>query len=359
MQESIYSLTYLKLEEWVINQGHKKFRVDQIWQWLYKHLVESFDEMTNVPEKLRDDLAESFSFSPLETVIVQQSKEDGTTKFLFKLYDETMIETVLMYQSYGQSVCVTTQIGCNIGCKFCASGLIPKQRDLSTGEIVAQIVNIERFLKKDDPDARVTNIVVMGIGEPFDNYDNVMDFFRVVNHEKGLGIGTRRMTVSTSGLAPRIRDFAHEDFQVNLALSLHAPNDEVRSYLMRINNKYPLDELMDAIGEYIDVTNRRVTMEYIMIDGVNDQLEHAKELVQLLKPFGHLVHVNLIPYNPVAENPFKRSTKEAILNFYEVLLKGHVQCTVRQEMGTDIEAACGQLRSQYMRKKRRPRPVRG
>lgn len=348
--KSIYGLTMEELQAWVVEMGDKPFRAKQIWQWLYVHHVGAFEEMTNVPDKLIQALKEDFNFSPLKIQIVQTAA-DRTTKFLFQLADGHMIETVLMYHSYGTSVCVTTQIGCNIGCSFCASGLIPKQRDLEAGEIVAQLMFIQRYLDEHEPGTKVSHIVVMGIGEPFDNYDNVMRFLRIVNHEQGLQIGARHITVSTSGLAPKIRDFAQEGIQVNLAVSLHAPNNDVRSKMMRINNTYPLEELFDAIYEYIEVTNRRVTFEYIMIENVNDQPEHAQQLADLLSPIKKLAYVNLIPYNPVVENPYVRSPKENIEAFFDILMKNNINCVVRKEHGTDIEAACGQLRSQYIKRK--------
>lgn len=349
--KSIYSLS---LEEWqqvLADLGEKTYRANQIWEWLYQHHVGDFAEMTNVPKALLNQLESRYSFSPLKTQIVQKSK-DGTTKFLFELQDKMMIETVLMYHPYGISVCVTTQIGCNIGCKFCASGLIPKQRDLEAGEIVAQVMYIQRYLDQHEPGQKVSHLVVMGIGEPFNNYDNVMRFLRIVNHDKGLAIGARHITVSTSGLAPKIRQFAKEGLQVNLAISLHAPNNEIRSFLMRINNKYPIEELFAAIREYVAITNRRVTFEYIMIDGVNDRPEEALELAQLLRPIAKLAYVNLIPYNPVAENPFVRSSTENIARFFDTLMRQKINCVVRKEHGTDIEAACGQLRSQYLKEQK-------
>lgn len=348
--QSIYGLTFEALERWVQEQGEKIYRAKQIWQWLYIHHVSSFQEMTNIPQALLSELEDCFSFSPLKIQIVQKA-QDETTKFLFQLPDEHMIETVLMYHKYGISVCVTTQIGCNIGCKFCASGLIPKVRDLQTGEIVAQLMFIQRYLNEHDPGTKISHIVVMGIGEPFDNYENVMQFIKIVNHNQGLQIGARHITVSTSGLAPKIREFAQEGIQVNLAVSLHAPNNEVRSSMMRINRKYPLEELFDAIYHYIRLTNRRVTFEYIMIEDVNDQLEHAQELSELLQPIRKLAYVNLIPYNPVSENPYERSPQANIAAFFDVLMQNNINCVVRREHGTDIEAACGQLRSQYMKKK--------
>ena len=347
---SIYGLTLDQLEAWLLEQGQKKFRAQQIWDWLYIKRVLDFSEMTNLSKDLVALLSDNFLLQPLNQVVVQESA-DGTTKYLFQLEDKLMIETVLMRQEYGLSVCVTTQVGCDIGCTFCASGLKRKQRDLTAGEIVAQIMQIQHYLDQKGNGERVSHIVVMGIGEPFDNYDNVIAFLNIVNHAKGLAIGARHITVSTSGLAPKIREFAENGLQVNLALSLHAPNDEIRSRMMRINRKHPLKEVMSAIDEYLEKTNRRITFEYIMISGVNDRPEQAQELVALLKDKRHLSYVNLIPYNPVAEHiKYERSTKKDILAFYDILKKNNINCVIRKEHGTDIDAACGQLRSKHLEK---------
>ncbi len=257
--------------------------------------------MTNLPKSLIEKLDREFVVNPLKQRIVQES-QDGTVKYLFELSDGMLIETVLMRQHYGLSVCVTTQVGCNIGCSFCASGLIPKQRDLTSGEIVAQIMLVQKYFDERGDGERVSHIVVMGIGEPLDNYDNVMNFLRVVNDDKGLAIGARHITVSTSGLAPKIREFAREGVQVNLAVSLHAPNNEIRSRMMRINRQISIEQLFAAIEGYIAVTNRRVTFEYIMLNGVNDGVEQAQELADLTKKIRKLSYVNLIPYNPVSEH---------------------------------------------------------
>ncbi|EUJ26359.1 ribosomal RNA large subunit methyltransferase N [Listeria floridensis FSL S10-1187] len=349
-KKSIYGLTFDRLTAWFEENGQKKFRATQVWEWLYRQRVDSFDQMTNVPKASIELLKENFVLDTLEEQIVQESA-DGTIKYLFKLEDGNLIETVLMRHEYGLSVCVTTQVGCNIGCTFCASGLLKKQRDLSAGEIVSQIMNVQKFLDARAKDERVSHIVVMGIGEPFDNYDHVMNFLRVVNHDKGLAIGARHITVSTSGLAPRIIDFANEDFQVNLAVSLHAPNDELRTSIMRINRTFPLEKLMEAIRYYIGKTNRRVTYEYIMLRDVNDSPKEAQELADLLKDQRKLSYVNLIPYNPVDEhNQYQRSRKEDVEAFYDVLKKNGVNCVVRREQGTDIDAACGQLRSKQIKR---------
>lgn len=291
MKPSIHSLTHQTIQEWVLEQGEKKFRADQIWEWLYRKRVQSFEEMTNLSKDLIAKLNDQFVVNPLKQRIVQESA-DGTVKYLFELPDGMLIETVLMRQHYGLSVCVTTQVGCNIGCTFCASGLIKKQRDLNNGEIVAQIMLVQKY-------------------------------------------------------------FADEGVQVNLAVSLHAPNNELRSSIMKINRAFPIEKLFAAIEYYIETTNRRVTFEYIMLNEVNDGVEQALELAELLKNIKKLSYVNLIPYNPVSEHDqYSRSPKERVLAFYDTLKKKGVNCVVRQEHGTDIDAACGQLRSNTMKRDR-------
>lgn len=354
---SIYSLTRDELIAWAIEHGEKKFRASQIWDWLYKKRVQSFDEMTNISKDFIALLNENFVVNPLKQRIVQESA-DGTVKYLFELPDGMLIETVLMRQYYGLSVCVTTQVGCNIGCTFCASGLIKKQRDLNNGEITAQIMLVQKYFDERGQGERVSHIVVMGIGEPFDNYTNVLKFLRTVNDDNGLAIGARHITVSTSGLAHKIREFANEGVQVNLAVSLHDPNNELRSSIMRINRSFPLEKLFAAIEYYIETTNRRVTFEYIMLNGVNDTPENAQELADLTKKIRKLSYVNLIPYNPVSEHDqYSRSPKERVEAFYDVLKKNGVNCVVRQEHGTDIDAACGQLRSNTMKRDRQKAKV--
>ena|SRR5690625_1008899 len=349
-KQSIYGLTQTDLTEWFIEQGEQTFRAKQVWDWLYVKRVSSFDEMTNLNKQTRELLNSQFTIQKLTEEIRQVSK-DGTIKLLFKLADGHLIETVLMRFSYGLSVCVTTQVGCNIGCTFCASGLLKKSRDLTSGEIVEQIMRIQKYLDKQGKDEKVSHIVVMGIGEPFDNYDHTMNFLRTVNDPDGLAIGARHITVSTSGLAHKIRAFADEQLQVNLAVSLHAPNDELRTSIMKINRAFPIEKLMDAIDYYLEKTNRRVTFEYILLKGVNDHREEALQLANLLKDKRHLSYVNLIPYNPVEEyNQYERSEKQAIVDFYEVLLKQGIKCGVRVEQGSDIDAACGQLRSKQLQK---------
>lgn len=347
-KQSIYGLTIEELTEWMLEHGQKKFRAQQVWDWVYQKRMTSFHEMKNINKECIELLENNFEISTLN-VQIKQVSQDGTVKFLLQLKDGNLIETVLMRQHYGLSVCVTTQVGCNIGCSFCASGLLRKNRDLTSGEIVEQIMHVQRFL--DETGERVSHVVVMGIGEPFDNFNNLVRFLKIINHPKAFAIGARHITVSTSGIVPKIYEFADLDLQVNLAISLHAPNNELRSQIMKINRAYPLEKLFPAINYYLEKTNRRITFEYILLDDVNDHVEEAKQLAELLKDIRHLAYVNLIPYNPVNEHiQYKRSSKESILRFYDTLKKNGINCVVRQEHGTDIDAACGQLRSKQLRK---------
>ena len=279
-------------------------------------------------------------------LIKKQVSHDGTTKFLFITSDGALLESVMMVFDYGRSVCVSSQVGCNMGCAFCASGLTKKKRDLTRGEMVAQVMYVQKELDKDN--LRLSHIVVMGTGEPFDNYDNVMNFLATVNHDRGLGIGSRHITISTCGIVPRIYDFANEHTQYNLAISLHAPNDELRDKLMPVNHAYPLKELMEAVKYYGQENNRRLTFEYILLNGVNDRPEHAKQLSKLLH--GMNAYVNLIPYNAVDEKGFKSVSHDEAMVFYDLLMKNHVRCTIRKEHGNDIDAACGQLRIKEIKK---------
>ncbi len=350
-KQTIYGLTRDQLIDWAIENGEKKFRATQVWDWLYRKRVQTFEEMTNLSKDFIAKLNAHFIMNPLEQVVVQES-EDGTVKYLFMLPDKMMIETVLMRQAYGLSVCVTTQVGCNMGCTFCASGILKKERDVTAGEIVAQIMLVQKYFDEKGQDERVSHVVVMGIGEPFDNYVNLMNFLRTINDDNGLAIGARHITVSTCGFMPaKIKEFANENLQVNLAISLHAPNNELRTSLMRITRSAPLEKLFEAIDYYTATTNRRVTYEYIMLSGENDTPEIAQELADLIKPRNKLSYVNLIPYNPVAEHiKYERSTRNDTAKFYDVLKKNGINCVVRQEHGTDIDAACGQLRSKQIRK---------
>lgn len=338
----IYDLTFDELHVWVMANGQKSYRTKQIYQWLYQKRATAFEAMTDLSKELIGLLNEHFHLNPLQMVKRQESS-DGTIKCLFKLTDGSLVETVLMIYDYGNSVCVTSQVGCNMGCTFCASGLIKKSRDLSSGEIVAQVMAIQREL--DAKGQRVSHVVVMGAGEPFDNYPNVMRFLRTINHDHGLAIGARHLTVSTCGIVPRIQDFANERTQFNLAISLHAPNDELRSKLMPINRAYPLSELMAALRTYSEQNNRRLTFEYILLKGVNDQDEHIKQLAELIR--GMNAYVNLIPYNVVDEHGYKQVDFASALRFYDKLTKSGVKCTLRQEHGADIDAACGQLRAKH------------
>lgn len=350
-KESIYGLTLDRLASWLEENGQKRSRALPVWENLYRKRVTDFSAMEDVNEACRTLLNERFVLSTMDEHTKQESA-DGTVKFLFRLQDGNLIETVLMRHKFGLSVCVTTQVGCNIGCSFCASGLLAKSRDLSAGEIVEQIMRVQLHLDSAGQGEKVSHIVVMGIGEPFDNYDNMSDFIRIVKDHKGLAIGPRHITVSTSGLAGKIREFADSDLQVNLAISLHAPNNELRTRIMKINRAIPIEKLMEAIDYYLERTNRRLTLEYILLRDVNDRVEHALELADLIgearKPY---VNVNLIPYNPVDEHSqYQRSEQEAIRAFYDALKKRGVSVSVRLEHGTDIDAACGQLRSKQIRR---------
>lgn len=348
VKPSIYSMEINALKEWLEENGEKPFRAGQIFDWLYQKRVSSFEEMTNLSKSLRKMLEEHFTITTLKT-LVQQTSSDGTSKFLFELHDGFSIETVLMRHDYGNSLCVTTQVGCRIGCTFCASTLGGLKRHLTAGEIVSQVVKVQRVL--DETNERISSIVVMGIGEPFDNYDALMSFIRIVNHEKGLNIGARHITVSTSGIVPKIYCFADENLQINFAVSLHAPNSELRSRLMPINRAYPLDELMKAVVYYINKTGKRVTFEYGLFGGVNDQKEHAVELANLIK--GLKCHVNLIPVNYVPERNYVRTPRKQIYEFKRILEKHGVNVTIRREQGHDIDAACGQLRAKERKEETR------
>ncbi|MGL4335521.1 MAG: 23S rRNA (adenine(2503)-C(2))-methyltransferase RlmN [Turicibacter sp.] len=337
---SIYSLKLEDWKQWLKENKQQSFRANQIFDWLYKKRVTSIDEMTNLSKELKQVLHDHFEFTTLEEV-TKQVASDGTTKFLFKLHDGHLIETVLMRHNYGSSVCVTTQVGCRIGCKFCASTLGGLVRNLQAGEIVAQVLRVQQDL--DATEERVSHIVVMGIGEPFENYENLSSFIHIINNDMGLNIGSRHITVSTSGIVPKIYEFADEHPQVSFAVSLHAPNDELRSQLMPINRAYPLKELMKAVHYYTRTTNRRITFEYGLIKNVNDSVACATELASIIK--GMNCHVNLIPVNYVPERGYDKTPIEHIEEFENTLKKRGINVTVRRELGSDIDAACGQLRA--------------
>ncbi len=333
---NIYDLTKKDLEEYFISINDKKFRATQIYEWLYINRVNSFYDMKNINKEIVEKLNKDFSFNSIN--IIKKEKSKDVNKYLFELEDKELIESVLMYHDYGISLCISTQVGCLMKCSFCESGKNGKRRDLLPNEMVSQILNIERDINK-----RISHVVLMGIGEPFDNYENVMKFIRIINDPKGISIGARHITVSTCGIVPKIKDFSNEDLQVNLAISLHAPNDELRNKLMPINKVYDIKSLIKSVKEYILKTNRRVTFEYIMIKGVNDTKELALELVNLIK--GINCYVNLIPYNDNNYEGFSRSNDYEIKEFYDILKKGGINVTIRKEFGDTISAACGQLRS--------------
>ena len=333
---NIYGFTLEKLEEFFIENGSKKFHALQLFNWLYEKRVEDFDSMSNISNDMKEKLKESFSINKLEIVDVQEDVD--VCKYLFKLSDGEHIEAVLMRHDYGNSICVSSQVGCNMGCKFCESGRRKKVRNLETYEMVLQLLMIEKLLGE-----RISHVVVMGIGEPFDNYDNLIDFFKIINHPKGLAIGARHITVSTCGIVPKILEFSDFPLQINLAISLHAPNDDIRNRIMPINKAYPIKEVIDAIKIYLNKTNRRVTFEYILLKDINDSLECALELVKLVKDIN--CYINLIPYNETKINDFKRTNTIQIMRFYDILKKNNINVTIRKEFGSKISAACGQLRS--------------
>lgn len=334
-----YNLDSLKEE--MKELGEKPFRAEQIFKWLYEEKVTSFDEMLNLSLKLREKLKQNYTMCNFE-IIRKQESNDGTKKYLFDVLDGNAIETVLMSYHHGYSVCVSTQIGCKMGCKFCASTGIKFIRNLTSGEIVEQILKIEQ-----DTGLRVSNIVFMGIGEPLDNYENVINAIRILNNPKGLNIGARHISVSTSGLVPMIYKLAEENIQCTLSISLHATTDEKRSSMMPVNKRYNIEELLQACKDYIKVTNRRISFEYALAKDNNDNLEDAKRLVSLLK--GMNCHVNLIPINKIENGVYSKSTNENIMKFRDYLNDHGIVATIRRELGSDIEAACGQLRRKNLK----------
>lgn len=336
--ESIYKFTKAKLENKLKEIDEKPFRATQIFEWVYKKNIKDFQNMKNISKVSQEKLTNYFKFPELKKELSQTSV-DGTRKYLFELEDGNFIETVLMRFPYGNSVCISSQVGCNMGCAFCASGVNKRKRNLTVDELVLQILFIDEELRKEGE--RVSHVVIMGIGEPFDNYDNIIDFLYIINDRKGLDIGSRHITVSTSGLVPKIYEFAELPLQVNLAVSLHFPNDELRSKYMPINRAHNLEALIDSLKYYFSKTNRRITFEYILIDGINDTKEIGLELVNLIKDLN--CYVNLIPMNKT-DGRLRRSSKEATDKFYDLLAKNNINVTLRKEQGHDIDAACGQLR---------------
>lgn len=340
-KKDIKSLYLEELEEELGQLGEKSFRAKQIYQWVHQKLAADFEDMSNLSKALREKLRQQYTLTALNPVEVKISKIDGTRKYLFRLSDGNVIESVWMQYHHGNSVCISSQVGCRMGCRFCASTLDGLERNLTAGEMLDQIYRIQA-----DTGERVSNIVIMGSGEPMDNYDNVVRFIRLISHDQGLNISQRNITVSTCGIVPGIRRLAKEGLSVTLALSLHAPNDEVRKTLMPIVNKYRIQEILDACQEYFEETGRRLTFEYSLVSGVNDNLEEARALASLLK--GMHGHVNLIPVNPIQERDYVQSDRRAIEAFQHYLESQKIAVTVRREMGRDINGACGQLRKSFM-----------
>lgn len=340
-QIDIKSLTLEELRTELLGKGEKAFRADQLYQWMHEKLAEGFSEMSNLSKAFREWLETEYEYVTLEIVEVQRSKLDGTCKYLFRLPDGHVIESVLMRYHHGNSVCISSQVGCRMGCRFCASTIGGLERNLRPSEMLEQIYRIQK-----DSGERVSNVVVMGTGEPLDNYDNLVRFIRLLSHEKGLNISQRNITVSTCGIVPGIRRLAEEQLTITLALSLHAVTQEKRRELMPIANRYDLSEVLDACGYYFEKTGRRLTLEYSLVSGVNDSEEDAKALSKLASPLR--AHVNLIPVNPVTERNFVQPKEKIIDNFKKNLEKYGINATLRREMGRDIDGACGQLRRKYL-----------
>ena len=334
---NIFGYTKEMLEDYFIKMGEKKFKATQVFEWLYIHNEYNIANFSNIKKEVLEKMQEDFNTDFIKIEQVLEGKD--VKKFLFRLLDGEKIEAVLMEHDYGLSVCVSSQVGCNMGCKFCESGRLKKVRNLETYEIVEQILLIQKYINK-----RINSIVMMGIGEPFDNYNNIINFIKIVNDQKGLAIGSRHITVSTCGLIPKIKEFSNLELQVNLAISLHGATNEVRNKIMPVNKVYNIEALIDTIKEYIAKTNRRVTIEYVMLNMINDTENDAINLANLLK--GLNVYVNLIPYNETKNIGFKKSSKERIDKFFNILNSRNINVTVRREFGGNIKAACGQLRSE-------------
>lgn len=337
----IRSYTLLELEDKIAELGEAKFRAKQIYQWIHQKHVNSYEEMSNLSKKLRETLEQHIEFTPLNQLQVQESKIDGTRKYLFELKDHHVVESVWMKYKHGNSVCISSQVGCKMGCRFCASTLDGFVRNLSAGEMLSQIYQIEA-----DTGQRVSNIVVMGTGEPLDNYEQLVRFIKMISDENGLNISQRNITVSTCGIVPKIKELAEEGLQITLALSLHAPTQEKRVRLMPIAKAYALDEVIEACKEYFEKTHRRISFEYSLVKGENDSVEDALELVSLIK--GINCHVNLIPVNPIKERDYKQPELKSIEAYKNKLEEYGINVTIRREMGRDIDGACGQLRKKYM-----------
>lgn len=344
MKKDIKSFSLEELELEIVSLGDKSFRAKQIYQWLHTKHVDNFDEMTNISKDLKEKLKNNYELTLLKTVEIQTSAIDGTKKYLFELSDGAVIESVLMKYKHGNSVCISSQVGCRMGCKFCASTIGGLSRNLLASEMLDQIYRIQKDLNE-----RVDNVVVMGTGEPLDNYDNLLKFISLLTDENGLNISQRNITISTCGLVPMIEKLAKEKLQITLALSLHASNDLTRKSLMPIANTYTIEQVLNACKHYFSLTGRRITIEYSLVAGVNDTEKEAEELAKLLRSMN--CHVNLIPVNPIKERSYKQSLKRDIDGFKNKLEKYGINVTIRREMGRDIEGACGQLRKSYVDKK--------
>ncbi len=339
-KKDIKSLTLEELEREMAQMGEKPFRAKQLYEWMHVKMARGFDEMTNLSKEFRKTCGERYLYTTLDAVRIQESKIDGTKKFLFELDDGNVVESVWMKYKHGNSVCISSQVGCRMGCKFCASTLDGLERSLTPAEMLEQVYGVSLLTKE-----RVSNVVVMGTGEPLDNYENLLIFIRLLTDENGLHISQRNVTVSTCGIVPKMKQLAQEGLQITLALSLHAATDEKRRKLMPVALKYGLDELMKACAYYFEKTGRRITFEYSLVKGVNDRLQDADELAALIK--GQNCHVNLIPVNPIAERDFVESDRESVYAFKNKLEKYQINVTIRREMGRDIDGACGQLRRRY------------
>ena len=343
-KEDLKSMSLEELQGFMANIGEAKFRAKQVFEWIHKKQADSFSDMTNLSKNLREKLEKEAKLSYARILEKRVSKQDGTTKYLFALENDNIIESVLMRYGYGNAVCISTQVGCRMGCTFCASTLDGVERNLTAGEMLSQIYEIQK-----DTGERVSSVVLMGSGEPLDNYDNVIKFIKLLNDKDGLNIGQRHITLSTCGLIEKMYKLADECLQITLAVSLHAPNDEIRNKIMPISKKNDMDRLLEACKYYSDTTKRRITFEYAMISGVNDSLDCAKELSERLRNM--LCHINLIPVNDVKERNYKKSSGETVERFAEFLNSKGIETTVRRKLGSDINAACGQLRKGYLEKR--------
>ncbi len=343
-KQDLKSMSLEELQIFMGSIGEAKFRAKQIFEWLHKKQAGDFEEMTNISKNLREKLSNEAKISYVKILEKHVSKQDNTTKYLFALENDNIIESVLMRYNYGNAVCISTQVGCRMGCTFCASTLDGVERNLTAGEMLSQIYEIQK-----DTGERVSSVVLMGSGEPLDNYDNVLKFIRLLNDKDGLNIGQRHITLSTCGLIEKMYNLADEGLQITLAVSLHAPNDEIRNKIMPISKKNNMERLLEACKYYSDTTKRRITFEYAMINGVNDSIDYARELSEKLRNM--LCHVNLIPVNDVKERNYKKSSGETVEKFAEFLNSKGIETTVRRKLGSDINAACGQLRKGYIERK--------